>query len=116
MLLKILNHKFPADSGTANSEKPSTADAVSKEDENQMLQSKPVLTHFKPLMSEEEQNAAAEKEPSTTYEEKNINEIQDMQKELEAMMSKVERLDPMQMLKEVTVKQTDKMNADLAML
>jgi len=54
MLLKILNHKFPADSGTANSEKPSTADAVSKEDENQMLQSKPVLTHFKPLMSEEE--------------------------------------------------------------
>jgi len=32
------------------------------------------------------------------------------------MMSKVERLDPMQMLKEVTVKQTDKMNADLAML
>ena len=39
-----------------------------------------------------------------------------MQKELEAMLSNIDKMDPIQMLRETNARQTAKMNEDLAML
>ena len=73
------------------------------------------------MSDEEKKNAAlqeqSDKAPSPSAEEKGIDEIESMQAELEAMLKRMDKMDPVQMLKDtmMAMQPSSKMNADLPM-
>ena len=57
-----------------------------------------------------------EEEKEATHEEQELGEIDVMQRELEAMLSKMDKVDPVALLVEKARLDSNKMNADLAEL
>ena len=117
MLLAIINHKFDASDALNNPSPPRQQKQQTKaaEDESNTELPKQVFTPFQPLVSEEEKKQREEeREPSPDPEEVGIKEIASMQSELEALLKKMDRMDPVQEIMNSINQQQAKMNADLA--
>ena len=110
MFRKILSHTFKDE---PKKPEDTTSDKQNSEEIPYEELPKSTFTPFRPSASQIDDQESEMDLP--TKDEKDLVEIKDLQQELEALLSRMDKVDPVQLLKDKTELENASLNADLAL-